>query len=207
MLDGGIIHVANLNAIIVNVDAIGKNSPKFALLVEPVSVHQQVGKMQALRRPFGYVIRMAQDDDGAIGVVGQEQNRLRPGAAQGLAVLMQDNRLMDDIIAPAQNNLPANANLVQSLLNPIPAGHRKDLARRRETRQWKEEEQAKKNIDGKWSRSQSTIRFEMNGLLAFDLDSCNESHRRKSFRLANAFLPDGSWVGRIIKPLDAARFH
>ena len=45
MLDGGIIHVANLDAIIVNGDAIGKNSPKFVLLVEPVSVHQQVGQM------------------------------------------------------------------------------------------------------------------------------------------------------------------
>ena len=43
MLDDGIVHVANLNAIIVNADAIGKNLPKFDLLVGPVSVHQQVG--------------------------------------------------------------------------------------------------------------------------------------------------------------------
>ena len=68
---------------------------------------------------------------------------------------------MDDIIPPAQNNLTADANLVQSLLNPIPASYRRDLARRRETRQWKEEEQAKKNIDDKWSHSQSTIRSEI----------------------------------------------
>lgn len=68
---------------------------------------------------------------------------------------------MDDIIPPAQNNLTADANLVQSLLNPIPAGDRRDLARRRETRQWKEEEQAKKNIDGKWFHPQSTIGSEI----------------------------------------------
>ena len=43
MLDNGIVHVANLNAIIVNGDAIGKNLPKFLLLVGSVSVHQQAG--------------------------------------------------------------------------------------------------------------------------------------------------------------------
>jgi hypothetical protein len=161
MLDGGIIHVANLNAIIVNADAIGKNSPKFLLLVGPVSVHQQVGQMQALRRPFGYVLRRAQDDDWAIGVVGQKQNRLGPGTAQGLPVLPQDNWLLDDIIPPAQNNLTTDANPVQSLLNAIPSGDRRDLARLRETRQWNEEEQAKKNMDGKWSHPQSAIRSEI----------------------------------------------
>ena len=117
--------------------------------------------MQALRRPFGYVLRRAQDDDWAIRVVGQEQNRLRPGASQSLSILLQDNRLMDDIIPPAQHNLTADANLVQGLLSPIPAGDRRDLQRRREPRQWNEEEQTEKNIDGKWSHLQSAIRSEI----------------------------------------------
>jgi hypothetical protein len=163
MLDGGIIHVANLNAIIVNADAIGKNSPKFLLLVGPVSVHQQVGQMQALRRPFGYVLRRAQDDDWAIGVVGQKQNRLGPGTAQGLPVLPQDNWLLDDIIPPAQNNLTTDANPVQSLLNAIPSGDRRDLARLRETRQWNEEEQAKKT----WMANGPTLNLQFGLKLLF----------------------------------------
>jgi hypothetical protein len=96
MLGNGVIDVPDNNAIVVQGGAIGKQSPKFLLQMRAVAVHEQIAKMQAVCRPFGFVRRSAQDD-GAIGVVAQAQNRLRPGAAQRLAVLPQDNRLMDKI--------------------------------------------------------------------------------------------------------------
>src|SRR5580658_7957393 len=68
---------------------------------------------------------------------------------------------MNDVSPCLQNNLAANADLVQCLLNPSPASAGRDFHHRREARQWNEEQQGKMHTGGKCSWSQNIVRAEI----------------------------------------------
>ena len=95
------------DAVIAKLRALAGHVPKFALLMDAISVYEKSGHQQVPDRSGWLIDRFPENDHGAIGAVSQMENSGGPGAAQHEVIAAQDNGLTNFDLTGRQVNLAA----------------------------------------------------------------------------------------------------